>query len=81
MIITALTRMDKKEFSASLLTQSLYVCTVGKIYTPIFSFFWKRVVNIVISELRPVSNERSGNFTFIRGFHEILNSPIFEKSK
>ena len=37
------------------------VGTVGKIYTPIFPFFWKRVVNIAISELRPVSNERSGD--------------------
>ena len=34
--------------------------TVGKIYTPIFSFFQKRVVNIMISDLRPVSNESPG---------------------
>ena len=54
------------------------VCTVGKIYTPIISFFWKRVVNIVIWELGLVSNERSGNFTFYRDFHEFLNSFIFE---
>ena len=38
--------------------------TVGKIYTPIFSFFRKSVVNITISVLGLVSNERSGNFTF-----------------
>ena len=36
-------------------------CTVGKIYTPIFSFFRKRVVNIVTLELGPISNERSRN--------------------
>ena len=46
----------------------------------IFSFFRKRVVNIVISDLRPVSNERSGNFTFYRSIHEFLNSFIFEKN-
>ena len=42
----------------------LNLCTVGKIYTPISSFLRKRVVNIVILELGPVSNERPGNFTF-----------------
>ena len=34
-------------------------CTVGKIYTSThfrFVFFWKRVVNIVILELRPVNS-------------------------
>ena len=45
------------------------VCTVGKIYTPIFSFFRKRVVNTAISEQRLISNEMSGNFTFNRGIH------------
>ena len=40
------------------------VSTVGKIYTQIFSFFRKRVVNMTFLELRPLSNERSGNFTF-----------------
>ena len=38
---------------------------VGKIYTPIFSFFRKKVVNIAIS------NESPGNFTFYRGIHEL----------
>ena len=33
------------------------VYTVGKIYTPIFSILRKRVVNITILELGPVSNE------------------------
>ena len=42
-------------------------CPVGKIYTTIFSFFQKRVVNITISELRPVPNEKYSP-----------NSPIFE---
>ena len=37
------------------------VKTVGKIYSPIFSFLRKRVVNISISELESVSNESSGN--------------------
>ena len=44
-----------------------YLGTVGKIYTPIFSFFRKRVVYIAFLELRPLSNERSGNFIFYRG--------------
>ena len=39
------------------------VCTVGKVYASIFSFFRKRVVNIASSLLRPILNERSGNFT------------------
>ena len=46
------------------------VCTVGKIYTPIFSFFRKRVVNIAILELEQVSNVSPGNFTFYREIHE-----------
>ena len=46
---------------------------VGKIYTPIFSFFRKKVVNIAIS------NESPGNFTFYRGIHEFLNPSIFVK--
>ena len=53
--------------------------TVSKIYTPIFSFFQKRVVNIVIWELGPVSNERPGNFTVYGGIRKFLNSSIFEK--
>ena len=40
---------------------TVQVCTVGKIYTPIFSFFRKKVVNIEILELGPVSNESLGN--------------------
>ena len=39
-------------------------CTVGKIYTPIFSFFSIFVVNIAFLELTPLSNERSVDFTF-----------------
>ena len=41
--------------------------TVGKIYTPIFSFYRKRVVNITILELGPVPNESPGNCTYYRG--------------
>ena len=41
-----------------------------------FIVFRKRVVNITILELRPVSNQRSGNFTFYRGIHDFLNSSI-----
>ena len=44
------------------LDRILNFCTVRKIYTPIFSFFQKRVVIITSLELGPVSNERSGNF-------------------
>ena len=40
--------------------------TVGKIYTLIFSFFRKRVDNITILELGPLSNESPGNSTFCR---------------
>ena len=47
-----------------------YVSTVGKIYTPIFLFFRKRFVNIPISDLRLISNESPGNFTFYRVIHE-----------
>ena len=54
-------------------------CTVGKIYTPIFSFFRKRVANIVFLELGSVSNERSGNSSFYRGIHEFLNPSFIEK--
>ena len=40
---------------------SVVFCTaVGKIYTPIFSFFRKRVVSIIISDVRSVSNKRFG---------------------
>ena len=53
--------------------------TVGRMFTPIFSFFRKRVLIIKIWEMRPVLNERSGNFTFYRGIHEFLNSIFFEK--
>ena len=52
-----------------------YSCTVTKIYTQMFSFFGK---GLPISEMRPV--ERSGNFTFYRGIHDFLYSPIFEKN-
>ena len=54
--------------------------TVGKIYTPIFWFFRKKFVNIVSSELRPVSNERSGDFTLYRGIHNFLNPSMFMKN-
>ena len=59
-------------------TTNVLPSTVGKIYTPIFSFFRKRIVNITISDLRPVSNKRPVNFTY-RGVHEFLNLSIFEK--
>ena len=49
------------------------VGTVGKIYTPIFPFFG----NIEISELRPVSTERSGHFTFYRGYSRIFKLSYF----
>ena len=46
-----------------------------------FSFFRERVVNITISDLRPVSNESLGNFTFYRGIREFLNaSAIFVRN-
>ena len=59
------------------------ICTVGKIYTPIFSFFRKRFVNIAILEVGPVSNERPGILTFYldmyRDIHEFLSPTIFLK--
>ena len=54
--------------------------TVGKIYTQIFSFFRKRVVNITILELRPGSNESPGNSTYYRGILKFLNPSIFLKN-
>ena len=54
--------------------------TVGKIYTPIFSSFWKRVVNITNLELGHVSNESPGNYTYYRGIHEFFNPFIFAKN-
>ena len=44
-------------------TMNSVLGTVGKILTALFSFFPKRVVKITILDLRPVSNERPGNFT------------------
>ena len=40
---------------------------------PIFSFFQNKVVNITISELRLVSNERSGNFSFYNNKNYIVH--------
>ena len=51
-------------------------CTVGEIYTPIFSFFRKRIDNFAILELGSVSIERSGNtyyFLFLNN-NGFLNS-------
>ena len=61
--------------------QKLLKCTVSKIYTPIFPFFQKRVVNIMISDLRPVSNKSPGNSTFYRGIHKFLNPSTVWESK
>ena len=54
---------------------------IESILVPIkaWSTIKKKVVNIAIWKLGPVSNERSGNITFYRGIHEFSNSPIFEK--
>ena len=57
------------------------VWTVGKIYSPIFSFFRKRVVNIAFlnrAETTLKWKVWSGNFTFYWGIREFLNSFIFE---
>ena len=70
---------DKVFFTFFLILIGTLLCKVSKIYTPICSFFRKRVVKIVISEQRLVSNESSGNFTFYRGIHEFLNPSIFVK--
>ena len=42
-----------------------------------FRFFEKKVVNIAITELRPVSNESLGNSTYYRGDLKFLNPSIF----
>ena len=47
--------------------------------TNIFVFFWKKVVDIAIKELGPVSNESLGSSTYYRGILKFLNSYIFEK--
>ena len=54
-------------------------CIVGKIYTWIFSFFRKKVADILFLELGLVSNESTGYSTFHRGIHEFLNPSIIEK--
>ena len=53
-----------QEILNPILAGKYYLLYVRKIYTPMFWSFRKRVVNIAISELRPMSNGRSGNFTF-----------------
>ena len=60
-------------------TMNSVLGTVGKILTALFSFFPKRVVKITILDLRPVSNERPGNFTVYGGIRKFLKSSIFEK--
>ena len=40
-----------------------FVSTIGKINIQIFSLYLKRVVNIAILEVGPISNECPGNFT------------------
>ena len=42
-----------------------------------FRFFGKKVVNIAILELGPVSNESLGNSTYYRGNLNFLNPSIF----
>ena len=60
---------EKKSFFS--ISHSVH-CTAGKIYTTMFLFIWKRVVNIPILELGLVSNGRSGYFTFYRGIHKFF---------
>ena len=52
-------------------------CTVGKIQTPIITFFLKKVVNISILKLGPVSNESPGISTYYRGILCFLKPSIF----
>ena len=47
--------------------------TMDTIYTPIFSFFGKKVVNIVNSELGPVSKEKPANFIFYCGIYAVTS--------
>ena len=54
--------------------------TVDEIYTSIFSFFWKRVVNIVSSEIGPFSNEKYDYFTIYRALIFFENITVFKKS-
>ena len=68
------------QFCFQMWTDFLICSTVSKIYTPIFSFFQKRVANIVFLEVGSVSNERSSNSTFYRGIHDFLNPLIFVKT-
>ena len=74
-------KCDNSYFSREKYENTFQSSTVGKIYTQIFSFFEKIVVNIVFLELRPLSNQRSVNFTFYRGIHEFSNSFIFYLEK
>ena len=59
---TSFPSTPEQEIDTKKLFGIIHCSTVSKIYTPIFSFLRKRVVNIAILELVPVSNERYGNF-------------------
>ena len=43
------------------------------------NFFQKRVVNIAIFELGPVSNKSPGNSSYYRGILNFSNPSVFEK--
>ena len=42
-----------------------------------FRFFRKELSIPIFSDLRPVSNESPGNFTFNRGIHKVLKVYVF----
>ena len=48
---------DCINFSAFKIVFSAIQCSVSKIYTPIFSYFQKRVVNITISDLSQIKGQ------------------------
>ena len=71
--------LDSRPTHDKFFRENVTIMYVGKIYTPICSFFQKRVGYIMIADLRPVSNESPGNSIFYKGIHEFLNPSIFVK--
>ena len=55
------------------------ICTVGKIQTPIFTFFLKRVVKIEVLQLKLLSNGSPSNSTYYRGILKFLKNNGFLK--
>ena len=68
--ITSIMQQHESRISSFVhLSACLFVQSVISIHQ-LFCCFWTKVVNIPILELKPVSNERSGHFTFNNNIHD-----------